>query len=119
LSKIALDEGAPEEIALHLPGHRVQSVRQLGLKGTKNGRLLAAIEAGGFDVFISNDKRLEFDQNVALWPFAFLLLSTNHWPTIDPPVANVAKALETAKPGTVTKVDCGTFVKRKFRRPDI
>jgi len=62
LSKIALDEGVPEEIALHLLGHEVHSVRQLGLKGTKNGKLLAAIEAGGFDAFISHDKRLEFDQ---------------------------------------------------------
>ncbi len=48
MSKIALDEGVPEEIGIHLPGHDVESVRQLGLKGTKNGQLLAAIEAGRF-----------------------------------------------------------------------
>jgi hypothetical protein len=119
LSKIVLDEGAPEEIAWHLPNHEVQSVRQLGLKGTKNGKLLAAIEAGGFDAFISNDKRLEFDQNIARLWFAVLLLSTNHWPTVRPHVSNIAKALESAKPGTITKVDCGKFVPRKLRRPAI
>ncbi len=116
MSKIALDEGAPEEIAFHLPGHEVQSVRQLGLKGTKNGKLLAALEAGGFNAFVTNDKRLEFDQNVSRLRFAVLILSTNHWPTVRPNVSSIAKALETAKPGTITKVDCGEFVPRKLRR---
>ena len=92
-------------------GHEIQGVRQPGLKGTKNGKLFA----GGFDAFISNDKRLEFGQDVSRRPFAVLLLSTNHWPTVRPHVASIAKALETVKLGTITKVDCGRFVPRKFR----
>lgn len=95
----------------------MQSVRQLGLKGTKNGKLLAALEAAGFDAFVTNDKRLEFDQNVSSLQFAVLLLSTNHWPTVKLNVSSIAKALETAKPGSITKVDCGKFLPRKLRRP--
>jgi hypothetical protein len=115
LSKVALDEGVPEQISTHLPGHDVESVRELQLKGTKNGKLLTAIEACGFDAFISNDKRLEFDQNLSRWPFRILLLSTNHWPTVEPNVASIAAALETAEPGKITKVDCGHFIPRKLR----
>lgn len=70
MSKIALDEGVPEQIALYLSGHEVQSVRELHLRGTKNGKLLDAIEALGFDAFVSNDKKLEFDQNLSRRPFA-------------------------------------------------
>ena len=77
----------------------------------------AALEKSGFDAFISNDKRLEFDQDVSRLRFAVLLLSTNHWPTVRTNVSNIAIALATAKPGTITKVDCGEFVPRKLRRP--
>ena len=115
--KVALDEDAPEQIADHLPGHDVQSVRQLGLKGTKNGKLLDAIEAAGFSCFITCDQRMEREQNLARRAFSIFLLSTNHWPTIEPNVGKIASALDEAQPGTVTKVDCGKFIPRKFRKP--
>lgn len=116
MNKIALDEGVPEQIAAHLPGHDVQSVRQLGLKGVPNGRLLDALEARQFRGFITNDKRMEREQNLSRRPFAILLLSTNHWPTIEPHVGAIAAVLDRAVPGAVCKVDCGTFVPRRFRK---
>ncbi|MGA8027530.1 MAG: DUF5615 family PIN-like protein [Bryobacteraceae bacterium] len=117
MTKVALDEGVPEQIAAHLPGYDVQSVRQLGLKGAKNGSLLDAIEAREFRAFITNDKRMEREQNLSGRPFAILLLSTNHRPTIEPNVGAIAAGLDEAVPGIVCKVYCGSFVPRKFRRP--
>ena len=116
--KVALDEGVPEQIVPHLPGHDVQSVRQLGLKGTRNGKLLDALEARHFEAVISNDKKLEFDQNLSRRPFAILLLSTNHLPTLEPNVGKIAVALNTAEKGKITHVDVGTFVAKKFRSPE-
>jgi hypothetical protein len=116
--KVALDEGVPEQIAPHLPGHDVQSVRQLGLKGTVNGKLLDAMEAQQFEAMISNDKKLEFDQNLARRPFAILLLSTNHLPTLEPNIGKIAAALETAEKGKITRVDVGVFVAKRFRPPE-
>jgi hypothetical protein len=114
--KIILDEGVPEGLSAYLSAHDVHSVGSLGWKSTKNGKLLAAIEARGFEALISNDKRLEFDQNLSRRPFRVLLLSTNHWPTIQPNAGRIATALETAAPATVTKVNCGVFVPRRFRQ---
>lgn len=114
---VALDEGVPAQIATHLSGHHVQSVRQLGLKGVANGRLLDAIEASGFRAFITNDKRMEREQNLSRRPFAILLLSTNHWPTIEPNIGVIVSAIVDARPGEVTKVNCGRFVPRRFRKP--
>jgi predicted nuclease of predicted toxin-antitoxin system len=116
LTKVALDEGVPEQIADHLPGYDVQSVRQLGLIGTKNGNLLDAIAAKEFRAFITNDKRMEREQTLDGRPFAILLLRTNHWPTIEPNVGALAAALNEAATGAVFKVDCGTFVPRRFRK---
>lgn len=117
MTAVALDEGVPEQIAAHLSGHDVQSVRQLGLKGVTNGRLLDAIEAGGFRALITNDKRMEREQNLSRRPFAILLLSTNHWPTIEPNIGAIVSALVEAPPGGVTKVNCGSFIPRRFRKP--
>jgi len=64
LSKIGLDEGVPEQIAPRLSGHDVQSVRELELKGTNNTKLLDAIEALGFDAFVSKTTRLG-----QIWPY--------------------------------------------------
>ena len=68
----------PEGPARYLPAHEVTSVGRLKWEGTRNGKLVGAIEIVGFDVFITNDKRMEHEQNLARRPFAVLLLSTNH-----------------------------------------
>ena len=114
--KVALDEGVPEQIAPFLVGHDVHSVSELLLKGTKNGKLLDAFEARGFEAVISNDKKLEFDQNLARRPFRILLLTTNHLPTLWPHVGKIAAALDTAQSGAVTRVDCGHFIPVRRRK---
>jgi hypothetical protein len=115
LTSVALDEGVPEQVAERLAGYDVQSARQLGLKGVTNGHLLDAIEAKGFRAFITSDKRMEREQNLSRRPFAILLLSTNHWPTIEPNIGAIISALVEARGGGVTKVNCGTFIPRRFR----
>ena len=115
--KVLLDEGVPEQIGPHLPRHDVRTVRELGLKGTVNGKLLDAIQAQRFEALISNDKKLEFDQNLARCPFAILVPSTNHLPTLKPKVGKIAAALETAEKGKITRVDVGAFIPKRFRNP--
>jgi hypothetical protein len=111
---VFLDEGVPERLEQHLPGHEVESVGSLGWKGTRNGKLLAAVEGAGFNAVITNDKRMETQQRLLRRPFAVLILSATNWPVIEP---HVAKAVNKCKPGTVSKVECGRFVPSKFRRP--
>jgi hypothetical protein len=82
--KVVLDEGVPEPLAAHLPGHDVQSVRQLGWKGIKNGKLCDLIQAAKLAVFVTNDKRMEAEQELQRRPFAVLILSASNWPVIQP-----------------------------------
>jgi hypothetical protein len=115
--RVALDEGVPEDVIGYLLGHDVKSVRMLGLKGVKNAKLLAAVTAGGFEAFISNDKRMEAEGQLSRRPFAILILSATNWNVIKPHVGNIAAALEAAKPGEVARVDVGRFVPKRLRRP--
>ena len=115
--KAILDEGVPEALADRITGHDVSSVKAKGWRSVKNGKLLALIEKAGFDAFISNDKRIEFDQNLSKRPFAVLLLSTNHWKTLEPNIDKIVTALDKAKPGQVSRVDVGKFVPARMRKP--
>jgi hypothetical protein len=122
LKRVILDEGVAIEVAQRLPGHDVTNVHEQGWDSIQNGRLLALIEKAGFDVFITCDKNLEHQNSMRLRPFAVLLLSTNHWPTMEPNLHRIAPTLETAQPGEVTRVDVGRFVpsrRKSFRPPQL
>jgi predicted nuclease of predicted toxin-antitoxin system len=116
--KVILDESLPVALADHLPGHDVSSVRAEGWRGIKNGSLLGLIERASFGAFVTGDKRMEHEQQLEGRPFSVLLLSTNHLPSIIPHVGKIAEALDRAQPGSLTKVDCGTFLPRRTRKPD-
>ncbi len=115
--KTFLDEGVPEGPERYLADHEVSTVKREGWSSIKNGKLLDLIERSGFEAFITNDKWMEREQQLKRPPFATLLLSTNHWPTMKPHVDNIAQAVDDCKPGTVTRVDCGRFVPSRFRPP--
>jgi hypothetical protein len=53
-----LDESVPERVAKYLPEHHVKNVREMGIKGIKNGKLLGAVEDSKFEVFISADQHM-------------------------------------------------------------
>lgn len=113
--KIILDEGVPRQVAKYLSNHDVKTVASQGWAGIVNGRLLALIEGAAFEAFVTADKNIPSQQSMERRSFALLLLSCNHWPTIEPHVAKIAEAVDEAKPGTVQLVECGEF--RKRRRP--
>jgi len=117
LSRIILDEGVPRQVGDHLPRHSVTTVPIEGWASVKNGKLLALIGQAGFSAFISADKNLENQQSLHGRPFATLLLSTNHWPSIRQNVGKIAEALDACQPGSVTNVDCEKFVPRRPKKP--
>ncbi len=112
--RVFLDEGVPENLAAYLVGHEVRSVRQVGLKGTKNGKLLKEIELAEFEVFLTNDKNMEAEQQLLRRPFAILILSACNLPVLLPHIETIKRAVDGAMPGTVVQVNCGTF--RRVRR---
>lgn len=101
--KIILDEGVPELLADYLAGHEASTVKRQGWRGIKNGRLLQLIGDASFDAFITADKRMRREQALDRCGFRILVLSTNHWPTLQLNIATLSPALDQAHPGTVTK----------------
>ena len=72
--RILLDESLPRDLIAQLPGHEVATVRSAGWSGVKNGKLLA-LAATRFDVFVTADRNLEYQQNLATLPIAVVVLA--------------------------------------------
>jgi hypothetical protein len=71
--RILLDESLPKDLAPLVVGHELTTVRAAGWSGIKNGRLLA-LAATRFDAFVTADRNLEFQQNLAMLPIAVVVL---------------------------------------------
>ena len=73
--RLLLDECLPIDLAGALSGHEVRTARQMRWLGIQNGRLLKLIaESGAFDGFVTVDKNLPHQQNLARLPFAVVVL---------------------------------------------
>ena len=80
--RLLLDESLPWRLARLLVGHEVESVQRAGWAGVKNGELLklAAVE---YDVFITADQNLQYQQNLATLPLAVFVLAARSTALVD------------------------------------
>jgi hypothetical protein len=111
--RILLDENMPKKLRQSLFAFEVFTTQYAGFGGLKNGELLNAAEAAGFDVLLTGDRSLEYEQNMAGRKIAVVAISAPHWRVVKDHVDRIALAIEGAAPGTFTRVDVGVFVRRK------
>jgi predicted nuclease of predicted toxin-antitoxin system len=105
--KILLDENLPHKLRGFLRGHEAITVAYLNWIGIKNGELIKAAEAAGFDVLVTSDQGIPHQQNMAGMKLALVVLSTPDWNLVQRRVALIAAAVDAALPGSYTRVDCG------------
>jgi hypothetical protein len=104
-------------ICAALSAFDVATVQYRGWSGLKNGELLHAAESAGFTVFITGDKTLEYEQNLSGRKIAIISLSAPHWPLVKDHVVEIAEAVRKAQPGSLTRIDCGRFVRMRVPLP--
>jgi len=95
--KILIDECVPRPIIKMLAGHAVNTVQDEGWGAYKNGDLLRLAE-GTFDLFITSDQNIRYQQNLAGRKIAVLVLSTNHWGIIQANADLIADAVQVIQP---------------------
>ena len=103
--RILLDESLPRRLARELSGHEVQSVQSRGWAGLTNGQLLRVASAE-FQVLLTGDQNLEYQQNIADLAIAVvvLLAVNNRIETLRSLVPEVLKVLATIRPGELVRV---------------
>jgi predicted nuclease of predicted toxin-antitoxin system len=103
--KILVDTNTPATLARSLSGHQVTRTGELGWQSLANGALLDAAEKAGFDVLVTCDQNVRYQQNFTDRKLAVVILSTNHWPTLRPVAARIASVVDFMQRGQVTNVD--------------
>lgn len=104
--RILLDESLPRKLALEVTGHEVQTVQKQGWAGLKNGELLRRASTS-FDVLVTGDRNLEFQQNLARVSIAVVLLvaKDNRIETLRPLVPELLTVLASIQPGQLVRVN--------------
>ena len=80
-------------------------VDELGWQGLENGALLDAAEQAGFDLLLTCDQNVRYQQNFTGRKLALVVLSSNHWPTLRRVAARVATAIDFVQTGQIVRVD--------------
>ena len=103
--KILFDHCAPAPLRRHLQPHSVETAAERGWEKKKNGDLLSAAEADGFDCMITTDKNLRYQQNLSARKIAIVLLSQPYWPIVKFHLGLVKEALNRVKPNAFIEVE--------------
>ncbi len=103
--KLLLDESLPRRLKNELSQHEVTTVPERGWAGKTNGELLR-LASGLFDVFVTADQGLEYQQNLANVQTAVvvLLAPTNRFHDLKPLVPRILEVLNEARPGILIRV---------------
>jgi hypothetical protein len=104
--KILLDECLPRDLRKHLVGHDCQTVPQAGLAGKTNGELLTLAERAGWQVLLTVDQGMAYQQNLAgrIISLAEIRAPSNRLPDLVPLVPAILAALPSLKPGEVIQI---------------
>jgi hypothetical protein len=102
--RVLFDQGTPAPLRHLLTGHEVATAHERGWSTMKNGELLAAAVAAGFEVLVTTDTNLKYQQNLAVSALAVVVLSTTSWPRIRAAADAVIRAVDAARAGSTTEV---------------
>jgi hypothetical protein len=104
---VLLDENLPHTLRLLITGHDVRTVDFQGWKSFTNGALLQAAEDAGFEVILTADKNIQYQQNLQSRRIAIVVLSSNEREVVVKSIALIVSAIEAARPGTFLNLDLG------------
>jgi len=103
--RVLFDQATPVPIRQFLIGHTVSTAFQQHWDTLKNGDLLTVAEQAGFEVFLTTDKKMRYQQHMAGRAIAVVVIGVQQWPALEPHVARVVAAVNAATPGSFTEVD--------------
>jgi hypothetical protein len=101
--RILFDQGTPVPLRDHLTGHDIETAFELGWSTLENGALLAAAE-DSFELLITTDQKLRYQQNLAGRKLGILILMTTSWPRIQKSIPEILKAIDGLSSGQFVEI---------------
>ncbi len=104
--KLLLDENLPHHMRLELPGHQVFTAAYMNWSGIENGALLHLAAKAGFDAVITNDRGLEYEQNLESLPVSIIviLVDASNIEAIRPLYPELLAVLQRLRPREFVKI---------------
>ena len=87
-----------------LPGHVVETAYERGWSELENGELLSVAEADGFEIFVTTDRNLQYQQNLSRRRISIVVLSSPSWPRIGKIVDQIRSQLVKLEPGSYHEI---------------
>jgi hypothetical protein len=103
--RVLFDHGTPSGIARSLSGHDVTEAIERGWDRISNGELLKVAEAAGFDVLLTTDKGIRYQQNLTGRKIAIVVLGNSTWRVVRLYLDRIALVIADATPGSYAEVD--------------
>jgi hypothetical protein len=116
--RILFDNGTPKPLSRSLSGHQVNFARNIGWHQLKNGELIQKAEEAGYDLLLTTDKNIRYQQNLTARTIGIVVLGNPQWPDVRLHLERVVIAVNAAKPGSYIEVDIPhrTTIKRSGTR---
>ncbi len=97
--KILFDQGTPAPLRKHLAGHYVDTAFERGWSMIQNSQLLKAAEDARYELFVTTDQNMKYQQNLQTRKVAILVLSTTSWRRLMPFAKSIAEAVNSMRVG--------------------
>jgi hypothetical protein len=101
---VLFDQSTPSPLGSHLKAHTVTEARDRGWERLVNGDLLNVAEAEGFEIFVTADKNLRYQQNLTKRKIAIVVIGNAQWRVLQLHVDRVVSAVDEATPGSYAEV---------------
>ena len=101
---ILFDNGTPAPLRHAFRDHVVVEAIERGWERLLNGELIAAAEAAGFEVLLTTDKNMRYQQNLTARKIAFVVIGNQQWPILRLHIGRVVAAVNAATPGSYAEV---------------
>jgi hypothetical protein len=102
--RILSDNGTPAPLRRFLVGHEVSTAAEHGWARLENGTLLQAAEDGGFELLLTTDKNMFYQQNLSGRKIALVVLERQNWPVVRAQVQRIVDAVDASVSGSYVEV---------------
>ena len=103
--RILLDHNVPRPLKNNLPGHDTDTAADRGWQDLNNGELLDQAETDGYELFLTSDRRIPFQQNLTRRNISVLILTTNSWPRLRQRLNDINEAVEAMGHNQLSQLD--------------
>ena len=103
--RIRFDQGVPRGLGASLHGHEVTEARKLKWERISNGELLRLAEDTGFELILTTDKNVRYQQNLAARKISIVVLGNSPWWLVRQHLDGIVAAVNAATSGSFTEVE--------------